>query len=146
MSTVSAVGASMPQVISGTSARMSPAQKMSTLFDKIDTSGSGTITKAQFEQAFQNLTPPKGVQQMGADGIWARLDPNGTGSVSKQDFVSNMTSLMSQVRQHHHHHGGGGQSAAAPAATIASSLNGLNSLGNANTGSAAAGGSIDTTA
>jgi hypothetical protein len=145
MSSVSAVGGGMPQVSSGASMRTSPAQKMSTLFDKIDTSGTGAITKAQFEQAFQNMNPPKGVQQMGADKVWAKLDPNGTGSVSKQDFVSNTTSLMSHVRQHHHH-GGGSQNAAAPAATIASSLNGLNSLGNANTGSPVAGGSINTTA
>jgi hypothetical protein len=145
MSSVSAVGGSMPQVISGASARMSPAQKMSTLFDKIDTSGSGTITKAQFEQAFQNMTPPKAVQQMGADSVWAKLDPNGTGSVSKQDFVSNMKSVMSQVRQHHHH-GGGSKNAAAPTATISSSLDSLNSLGKTNTGSSAAGGSINTKA
>jgi hypothetical protein len=30
-----------------------PQQKMSTLFDSIDTSGSGSITQAQFQQAFQ---------------------------------------------------------------------------------------------
>lgn len=146
MSSVSAVGGGMPQVSSGASMRMSPAQKMSALFDKIDTSGSGTITKAQFEQAFQNMNPPKGVQQMGADSVWAKLDPNGTGSVSKQDFVSSMTSLMSQVRQHHHLRGSSSQNAPAPAATITSSLNSLNSLGNVNTNSSAAGGSINTTA
>ena len=128
MSSVSAIGG-MPQVWTGASMRMPPAQKMAALFDKIDTSGSGTMTKAQFEQAFQTASPPKGFQNMGADAIWAKLDPNGTGSVSKQDFVSDMTTLMSQMRQGHHHHGGGGQGAPAPSATIYLSSSVLNSLG-----------------
>ncbi len=128
-------GAGSPQVWSGASARMSPAQKMSNLFDKIDTSGSGTITKAQFEQAFQTMNPSKGFQQAGADAIWAKLDPNGTGSVSKQDFVSGMTAQMSQMRQgHHHHHGGGAASAQTPAQTVNASLSALGSVGsNVNT-------------
>lgn len=135
MSSVSAVGGGMPHVISGASMRMPPAQKMAALFDKIGGSGSSTITKAQFEQAFQTMSPPKGFQQMGADGIWAKLDPNGTGSVSKKDFVSGMTSLMSQVRQSHHSH-----AAPSPTTTLSASLNELNSLGNAS------GGTINTTA
>ena len=146
MSSISAIGGGMPPVSTGASMRMPPAQKMSALFDKIDTSGSGTITKAQFEQAFQSMNPPKGVQQMGADSVWAKLDPNGTGSVSKQDFVSGMTSQMSQIRQQHHHHGGGSQNAPAPSATITSSLNSLNSLGNTDSGSSTSGSSINTTA
>jgi hypothetical protein len=146
MNSVSAVGVGMPQVWTGASMRMPPAQKMAALFDKIDTSGNGTITKAQFDQAFQTMNPPKGFQQMGADSVWAKLDPNVTGSVSKQDFVSNMTSIMSQIRQGHHHHGGGTQSAPTPTATIAASLDGLNDLINANGGSTTTGGTISTTA
>ena len=145
MSSVSAIGG-MPQVWTGASMRMPPAQKMAALFDKIDTSGTGTMTKAQFEQAFQTANPPKGVQKMGADAIWAKLDPNGTGSVSKQDFVSTMTTLMSQIRQGHHHHGGGSQNVSAPTATISASINTLNSLGSANTGASGPGSSINTIA
>ncbi|MCX7174775.1 MAG: EF-hand domain-containing protein [Proteobacteria bacterium] len=119
---------------------------MAALFDKIDTSGSGTITKAQFEQAFQKGNPPKGFQQAGADAIWAKLDPKGTGSISKQDFVSSMTTLMSQVRHGHHHHAGSSQNASAPTATINASLGALNALGSSEGGSSAAGNSINTTA
>ena len=132
MSSISAVGGGMPQVAPGASVRRSPTQKMSNLFDKIDTSGSGTITKAQFEQAFQTMNPPKGVQQAGADTLWAKLDPNGTGSVSKQDFVSTMTSMMSQMH-HAHHHGGNTANAPSPTTTVSSSLNTLNSLGSVGT-------------
>jgi hypothetical protein len=39
--------------VSGASFGAPPQQKMSNLFDSIDTSGSGSITQSQFEQAFQ---------------------------------------------------------------------------------------------
>lgn len=84
--------------MSGASAGMPPQQKMSNLFDSIDTSGSGSITQAQFEQAFQTRNPPAVFQKQGADATFAALDPSGTGSVSKQDFVSGMAKLMSSLR------------------------------------------------
>lgn len=118
------------QAMSGASMPKPPAQKMANLFDSIDTSGSGTITKAQFEQAFQSQNPPKAFQQAGADAVWAKLDPNGTGSISKQDFVSGMTQQMSQLRQHHHHHSDGAASTTqTPSQTVSSSLDALSSLG-----------------
>jgi Ca2+-binding EF-hand superfamily protein len=112
--------------------RKSPTQKMENLFQKIDTSGSGSITKSQFEQAFQSMNPSKGFQQAGADAVWAKLDPNGTGSVSKQDFVSGMTSMMSGFRHHH----GSSSSTASAAQTVTASTSSLSSLGS----------NIDTTA
>jgi hypothetical protein len=76
------------------------------------------------------MNPPKGVQAAGADAIWAKLDPNGTGSVSKQDFVSGMTAQMSALRQHHHHGGSAsGAQSQSPAQTVAGSLSALNGLG-----------------
>lgn len=71
---------------------------MSNLFDSIDTSGSGNITQSQFEQAFQTKNPPAVFQKQGADAIFAQLDPIGTGTVSKQDFVSTMSKLMASLR------------------------------------------------
>ena len=71
---------------------------MSNLFDSIDTSGSGSITQSQFEQAFQTRNPPAVFQKQGADAIFASLDPTGTGKVSKQDFVSMMSKLMASLR------------------------------------------------
>ncbi len=88
------------QIWSGASAgaRMPASQKMSSLFDQIDSSGSGSITQSQFDQAFQTLNPPKDFKAQGADATWAQLDPAGTGSVSKQDFVTGMTAMMRQMR------------------------------------------------
>jgi hypothetical protein len=112
-------------VMSGASAGMPPHQKMSSLFDKIDTAGSGSITQARFAQAFQTFKPPAAFQAQGANAIFSALDPSGTGSVSRQNFVSGMSGLMASLRAE-----GGPSNAlgAAPAATLASSLQFLQSL------------------
>jgi hypothetical protein len=85
-------------VVSGASNSAPPQQKMSSLFDSIDSAGSGTITQAQFEQAFQTKDPPAVFQKQGADATWAALDPSGSGTVSKQGFVSTMSNLMVSLR------------------------------------------------
>lgn len=119
--------AGTPQAMTGASMRMPPAQKMANLFAQIDTGNSGSITKAQFDQAFGTLNPPSGFKSMGADAVFAKLDPNGTGSVSKQDFVNGMIQMMSQIRQQHHNHESVAQTPA-PAQTVDASLNNLNQL------------------
>ena len=91
-------GSYSPQAMSGASARMAPAPKMANLFDKIDASGSGTITKSQFLDAFKSMRPTAGFRAMGADAVFRALDPNNSGSVSKQNFVQSMTQLMAQFR------------------------------------------------
>jgi hypothetical protein len=128
VSAVSGVGGM--QALSGASRALSPDQKMSNLFDSIDTAGSGTITKAQFEQAFQTSNTPGVFKQQGADAIFAQLDPNGTGSVSKADFIAGMTKLMSTLRGgHHHHHQGGDAPPAGDTSGLQTSLAALNQLG-----------------
>jgi hypothetical protein len=109
--------------VSGASYGAPPQQKMSNLFDSIDTSGSGSITQAQFEQAFQSKNPPSVFQKQGADAIYAALDPTGSGSVSKQDFVSTMSKLMASLRAD-----GSASSASQPADTLTASLQALNQI------------------
>jgi Ca2+-binding EF-hand superfamily protein len=70
-----------------------------TLFSQIDTSGSGSITKNQLEQAVTTA----GGTTAAADALYAQLDPNNTGSVTEQQFAQ----TVSQLRPHHHHFGGG---------------------------------------
>ena len=103
-------GMSQPAVMSGASARRPPQQKMSQLFDMIDASGSGTITKDQFQKAFQSLEPPAKLQAVGASQLWARMDTNRTGSVSKRDFLKVM---LDAIRNQ----GGSGQEIAPASAT-----------------------------
>jgi len=109
--------------VSGASYGAPPQQKMSNLFDSIDTSGSGSITQSQFEQAFQTKNPPAVFQKQGADAIFASLDPAGTGSVSKQDFVSTMSKLMASLRAD-----GSEPSGSQPADTLTASLQALNQI------------------
>ncbi len=79
--------------MSGASYRMPPQQKMSNLFDKIDTDNSGSISKAELAGAFKFQNPPKVFQNEGVDKVWSALDPSNSGSVSKADFVAGMKSL-----------------------------------------------------
>ena len=93
----SAIAGASP-VAAGASYPMTPSKKMSNLFDQISPSGSDSINQSQFQQAFKSMNPPPSFQAAGANAVWSQLDPNGTGSVSKQDFVSGMSSLMKQLR------------------------------------------------
>jgi hypothetical protein len=113
------------QAMSGASAGMPPQQKMTSLYNIIDASGSGSITQQQFNQAFQTFNPPPVFQKQGADAIFAALDPNGTGSVSKPDFVSGMSGLMVSLRSEVAPSATAGP---APNQTLASSLQSLNAL------------------
>jgi Ca2+-binding EF-hand superfamily protein len=87
-------GSSAPQIVSGASTWSSPTTKMGRLFDQIDTGNSGSISQSQFQQAFAKLNPPANFQSLGANATFSQLDPQGTGSVSKADFVGGMTALM----------------------------------------------------
>lgn len=118
-------GAGGLHAMSGASAGLPPQQKMTSLFDKIDTAGTGSITEQQFNQAFQTFNPPPVFQQQGAAATFAALDPSGTGNVSKQDFVTGMSSLMVSLRAEGASSDASGPS---PSQTLASSLQSLNSL------------------
>jgi len=116
MNSIAAVGAAMPQAVSGASMRMPPMQKMTNLFNAIDTKGTGSISQGQFNQAFATLNPPAVFKAQGAQAIWSRLDSNNSGSVSKQDFVNTMKQLMVSLRSD-------------PGQTIGASQQSLNGLG-----------------
>jgi hypothetical protein len=118
--------------VSGASSYATPTAKMSNLYSQIDTSGSGSVNKAQFDQAFATKNPPGVFKAAGADAVFSQLDTKGTGNVSQSDFVSGMTSLMRSLR--------GAEptpttattatsQAASPADTLAASLQSFNQLG-----------------
>ena len=62
-----------PVELSG-SARTTTLQKLNNLFQQIDTSGKGHITKVQFEQSFSKLSLPVSVKDMGQEGVLKKLD------------------------------------------------------------------------
>jgi hypothetical protein len=71
------------------------------------------------------ISDPKstGCVSAAADAIFAVLDPSGTGSVSKQDFVSTMSKLMVSLRAE-----GSAQCALQPSTSLAASLQSLNQI------------------
>ena len=85
-------------MMSGASMRMPPQQKMTNLYQQIDASGNGSITKSQFQDAFNTLNPPAVFKNAGVDAIFSQLDPQRTGKVSQADFVSGMKELMVSLR------------------------------------------------
>jgi Ca2+-binding EF-hand superfamily protein len=62
----------------------SPTQIAQNIFSSADTNGDGSITQTELEQA----VTAAGGTTAGADALYAQLDPNATGSVSEQQFVS----------------------------------------------------------
>lgn len=120
INSVSAAGMMMPQAMSGASMRMPPHQKMSNLFAKIDTAGTGSISKAQFVQAFNTMNPPAAFKALGADNAFAKLDSNGNGQVTKQEFIDGMKSLMTFGHQRH---------AATAPQTLSASTAAMNNIG-----------------
>lgn len=115
--------------MSGASMSAPPQEKMGNLFSQIDAAGAGAINQAQFAQAFQTMSPPAVFQQAGADTVWNRLDPTGSGQVSQSDFVSTMKGLMVELRQG----SSSSSSATAGAQTASSATDSLNLLGGRST-------------
>jgi len=84
--------------VTGASAPMPPAKRMNDLFSRIDTAGAGSINQVQLTSAFSTQNPPLNFRAYGADRTWSALDPKGTGAVSRADFVTTMTGLMTSLR------------------------------------------------
>ncbi|MBF0460711.1 MAG: EF-hand domain-containing protein [Magnetococcales bacterium] len=72
------------------------ANRLTRLFQQIDTDSTGSITPDQLATAFPTLRLPSAIQAMGSDAVFQALDPNETGSVAQADFVSGLKSLIAQ--------------------------------------------------
>jgi Ca2+-binding EF-hand superfamily protein len=85
-----------PQVSLSGNSQLSSQQRLNNLFQQIDTTGKGHITKAQFEQAFNKLSLPAAVKDLGPEVVLNKLDPNGAGIITKPEFMQRMEPLMNQ--------------------------------------------------
>jgi Ca2+-binding EF-hand superfamily protein len=64
----------------------SPLQIAQNIFAQIDSNGDGSITRSEVEKA----VTAAGGSTTGADALYAKLDPNSTGSVSQQQFIDTL--------------------------------------------------------
>jgi Ca2+-binding EF-hand superfamily protein len=64
----------------------SPTQIAQNMFSQTDGNGDGVITQSELEQS----VTAAGGGKAGADALYAKLDPNGTGSVSQQQFIDTL--------------------------------------------------------
>ena len=99
----------MTQEVSASTTGAADPAGLSALFDQI-TGGSGSLTKSELEQSFTSA----GGTTAQADALYAQLDPNDTGSVSKSQFISGVTDLAVN-------HGSGQGSSQGSGSTSASS-------------------------
>lgn len=78
--------------LSGVSGGMAAyqAQLAQNLFNRIDSEGTGSITKSELE----NAVTAAGGTAASADALYADLDPNGTGSVNESQFAGTVQSLL----------------------------------------------------
>lgn len=97
---ISGLGNVQAQAVSGASARSSGimSKGLTRLFQKLDTGGTGSLTKTQFEAAFKKLKLPASIKGMGADALFNKLDPNGTGSISQDQFVTGMKQVFTGLQ------------------------------------------------
>ncbi len=79
-------------------ARIPASAKMANLFDLIDNSGAGVITRSQFDAAFQTMQPPRDFKSRGADSIWSSLTSGQSSGITKNDFISGMLAQMRSMR------------------------------------------------
>jgi hypothetical protein len=106
--------------------RPDPAQLAQKLFQQLDTSGQGYLSKSDLQAALDKVTLSKeglaassasAASDTGssADALMAKLDSNGDGKISEQEFTDALSSAAQQMRGHgghHHAHGAhGGRSA-----------------------------------
>lgn len=71
-----------------------PADPIANLYQQMDTEGKGSITRAQFQQAFTKTPPPGAVKTMGVEAAFNKLDPQGSGVVSRQAFIKGMDAIL----------------------------------------------------
>ena len=94
----------MMQGMSGMRAmqRPDPAQMAENLFTQLDTSGQGYLQKADLQSAFDNLSSSgagSSNSSTNVDDLFASLDTNSDGKVTKDEFADSLKKLQDSLEQ-----------------------------------------------
>lgn len=73
------------------------------LMSALDTNKSGSIDKTEFSQAAQALSN-NSANSSKVDAAFAKVDQNGDGQISSDEFLSAMKQAATAQTQKHHHH------------------------------------------
>ena len=107
MSSIGGIGSSssmMMQSMRGMT-RPDPAKMAERLFSKLDTSGAGFIQKSDLQTAFDTASSSSGVSgstsgTTSVEDLFAQLDSDSDGKVTKQEFSDTLTKLAEQLDNH----------------------------------------------
>jgi Ca2+-binding EF-hand superfamily protein len=86
------------QTMTGPSAMAPTREKMTRLYNQIDTSGAGSISQSQFSSAFQSLAKPASFQALGASAVFSQLGGAAGGNVSRSEFINGMSALSARLK------------------------------------------------
>ena len=78
----------------GANAPTATQQRLGNLFQQIDMYSTGSISKSQFEQAFNRINLPAPVKELGADAVLSKIAPDNAEIITKKEFVSGLESIM----------------------------------------------------
>lgn len=88
---------------SGTDSTQSFDEIAQQLMSALDTNGSGAIDKTEFSQAAQALSRNT-ANADSVDAAFSKVDQNGDGQISSDEFLSAMKQASVQAQKHHHGH------------------------------------------
>ena len=97
--------------LSGVGAKQGLATLASESLSQIDTSGTGSISESEFEQAFAQATSgttgtttPSSATNAVADAIFQKIDANGDGQISSSEWNTFQQKVQAHEGHGHHHH------------------------------------------
>jgi Ca2+-binding EF-hand superfamily protein len=83
--------------VSGANSTTTSTKKASSLFDQMDVTGIGSVSRNQFARNFKSLNLPSGIKSLGADKVFSALDASGKGAIGKKEFSSGMIKMLSAL-------------------------------------------------
>lgn len=98
MSSISSIGSNSASMMQGMRPRPDATKMAEELFSKLDSSGQGSLSKADFQSALDS-TASTSTASSDVDDLFSQLDTDSDGSVTKQEFTDALKQLSDQMDQ-----------------------------------------------